>query len=225
MTTKDVNFNLMTDSVGTTLNTYKSVWAVNTRFTEATDRFWDIKNKINASAERSEIETSGATTEKKNVAFDAFDMAADLSKRGSIYALDNKNLELHDQLRVSRSSLSGIDGKQAIAKMRDIHTRLSALPPEGLAPYQITEVELTEFKGLIDAYEAHISRPRDITIDRAVQNQDVLPQLFTDMRGVLYVMDSLISIFKGTEFAMAYRQARKIMDRGKTAASRAKPSK
>ena len=78
---------------------------------------------------------------------------------------------------------------------------------------------------LIDAYDKLLSRPRELTVNRKVHNED-LPELIQESRKLLYKLDSLINLFDGTEFEAAYLNARRIVNSGsrKAPVSEATPS-
>lgn len=69
-----------------------------------------------------EIVSKGATEDKAAAELKAVQYAVNLAKRASIYALETNNMELHDQLRVTKTTLLRRPDTLAVAKLRDIHT-------------------------------------------------------------------------------------------------------
>src|SRR5690606_36705299 len=104
-----------------------------------------------------EIVTTGATKDKDGLKKQAVMLGVNLAKRASVYALDIGNNELHDQLRVSKSTLERRPDTLALSKLIDIHTRLSGIVGV-LADYGVSAGELTALKDAIDAYDAVLER-------------------------------------------------------------------
>ncbi|GEM_PF-683063 len=187
---------------------YESVWSTNPIFSAKIVQFRALSPLIMQTAAGAKIITKGASDDKTDAAFAACDLAADLARRASIYALENINLETHDQLRASRGMLSQMPDKDLSARLHDLYNRMVALG-EPLAPY-VTPEELEKLQKLIDAYDKITSRPRELIIERRIFNQ-TFPEQRNEMRKIYYKLDSLISFFKGTEFEQAYRNARRIV--------------
>ena len=217
------DFISMMTVVGSVFDTNQPVWNTNSVFARYVTDFTANKLQIDAAAQGGEIITTGATQDKINAAVAAFDFGSKLSKRASVYALEQDNTEMHDQMRVSKGSLSQLADSKASTKLHDLYDRMAAVG-EGLLPYVSVE-ELTRFKSMIDAYDKLLSRPRELTVNRKVHNED-LPELIQASRKLLYKLDSLINLFDGTEFEAAYLNARRIVNSGsrKAPASEATPS-
>ena len=197
--------------VGPVLDNNKTVWSANSVFSGYVTDFKANKVLIDAAAQGGNIITTGATQDKINAAEAAFDFGSKLSKRASVYALEQDNSEMHDQMRVSKGSLSQLADSKASIKLHDIYDRMMAIGDD-LSPFVSAE-ELTRFKALIDAYDKLLSRPRELTVNRKVHNED-LPELIQASRKLLYKLDSLINLFDGTEFEAAYHNARRIVNTG-----------
>lgn len=54
-------------------------------------------------------------------------LAVNLAKRASIYAMEVGNMELHDQLRVTKSTLLRRPDTLTLAKLWEIHSRLEGV--------------------------------------------------------------------------------------------------
>ncbi len=212
MTTRDENYVSMCRTVESVLVTYESVWRSNVRFVKERTLFRDLLSKVEQAGVESLIVTTGATTDKAEAASRLFSMVTDLGKRASVYALDHDNQELHDHLRTSKGALSNMSDTVSLAKAKDVYARMEKIK-NGLADYGITEEVLDECKRLIDAYDAYITRPRDLIVERKGHNQS-LSELMRDLRRCVYKLDSLMSLFSGTLFEMNYRNARIIVDLG-----------
>lgn len=135
-----------------------------------------------------------------------------IGKRGSVYALDINNMELHDRLRVSKGSIANMHADAALGKVKDIYNQLSELKDK-LTDYGIADAELEDMKKSIDAFEALMDRPRDLVIERKGHN-DSIPSLMTELRKSIYKLDSLINLFEDTPFETDYKNARKVINTG-----------
>lgn len=200
----------MITAVVNVLNKYETVWAGFTRFVTSVTNLKSLKQDVDKRAADSQIVTTGSTIDKGNAANEAFDEASKLSKRASIYAIDQNNMELHDTIRVSRGSLSQMSAKSALSKLTAIYNQLAALG-DALVPYGITAEDIAGLKQLIDAYDGLGEQPRSLIVERSMHLQ-TLPQLIGGLRKVLYELDSLITLFADSDFEAEYRNARKIVD-------------
>ncbi|MBP1665103.1 MAG: hypothetical protein H6Q19_2243 [Bacteroidetes bacterium] len=205
------NFISMLTVVGSVFDNFKTVWNTNSVFTKYVTDFTANRLLIDVAAQGGNIITTGASQDKSNAAHEAFDFGSKLSKRASIFALEQNNSEMHDMMRVSKGSLSQLADTKASAKLHELHDRMMAAGDD-LLPYVSAE-ELTRFKALIDTYDKLMSRPRELTVNRKTHNED-LPELIQDSRKLLYKLDSLVNMFDGTEFEAAYLNARRIVNSG-----------
>lgn len=212
MTTRDENYVSMCRSVDSILVVHEAVWQSNTRFVKERTLFGDLLGKVQQAGGESLVITTGATADKAEAASRLFSMVTDLGKRASVYALDSGNLELHDYLRTSKGALSNMPDMVSLAKAKDVYVRIETIKSV-LVDYGITEEVLNEFKRLIDVYDAYVTRPRDLIVERKGYNQSI-SELLRDLRRCVYKLDSLMSLFSGTLFEMNYRNARIIVDLG-----------
>lgn len=214
MRQKDENFVSMCMSVKEVLNNHSAVWSPKVAFKNQVTVFNSLMNDISLSVEGAEIVSTGATEDKSVAEMKAITLAVNLAKRASVYAIEENNMELHDQLRVTKSTLLRRPDTMTLSKLRDIHTRLSAIVSE-LIDYDVTDADLIQLNTLNDAYDVLISHPRTLIVERKGYNQDAIPGLLATMREVLYKMDSLINLFSETVFEREYKDARIIIDLGR----------
>lgn len=212
MTTRDKNYLTMCRTVNTVFTKHEAVWQSNNRFTREVETFGGLLSQLHDAKVDTEVVTTGATVDKADAAVQVYAKAVDLGKRASVYALDNNNQELHNQLRTSKGSLSNMHDTFSLAKARDIYNRIDAIKEE-LADYGISAEDVAEFKGLIDAYDGLISRPRELIVERKGHNESI-PELLKKLRESVYKLDSLINLFSGTAFETDYRNARIVVDTG-----------
>lgn len=213
MTTRDKNYLTMCRTVNTVFTKYETVWQTNNRFTREVETFGGLLSQLQDVKVDAEVVTTGATVDKADAAVELYAKAVDLGKRASVYALDTNNQELHNQLRTSKGSLSNMHDTFSLAKARDIYKRIDAIKEE-LADYGILAEDVAELKALIDAYDALISRPRELIVERKGHNESI-PELLKKLRESVYKLDSLINLFSGTAFETDYKNARTVVDTGR----------
>ncbi len=212
MTTKDENYLSMGRTVDDVFTRYQSVWETNPRITREITEFRNTIEMLSGSKDKSNIVTTGATVDKEEAALALFNQAMNLGKRGSVYALDINNMELHDRLRVSKGYLTHLHDDAALSKSRDIYDQLLPLKDK-LGEYGITEAELGNLKKHIDSFGALINRPRDLVVERQGHN-DNIPPLMASLRKSIYKLDSLMNLFEDTPFETDYKNARKVINTG-----------
>jgi hypothetical protein len=212
MRTKEENFLSMAKATNATLKRNKAKWENVKRFALSAQVLKDLISLTNEMSANAEIETTGATTDKHQAALDAVKWGVKMAKRASIYALDQKDMQLHDQLRTSRSSMLSRHDAETIAKLRDLHKRISPIVGK-LEDYAVLPVDMQRLKQLTDAFENMESDPRDLIVERKTINGSI-PKLKRKIQETLYQLDSLINIFDETPFEAEYLNARKIIDLG-----------
>ncbi|MDO5664046.1 MAG: hypothetical protein Q4G63_02160 [Bacteroidia bacterium] len=210
MTQREENFVSMCRAVNDVFKRYESEWKSNKRFEKEVSVFGGLFEQLAQVKSDSNIVTTGATVDKADAALRLFTLAADLGKRVSVYAIDKDNQELHDRLRISRGALSNMRDTPALAKVNDMYNQLLPLIGE-LGDYGVSQENLDELKALKDEYDALISRPRSLIVERKGHNETI-PELIAELRQSLYKLDSLINLFSGTAFGTDYKNARVIVD-------------
>lgn len=209
----DENYVSMCKAVEDVLNKHTTVWTPMVAFKNQATSFFDLMTAITEAMEGTEIVSTGATKDKINAELRAVELAVKLAKRGSIYAVDRDNIELHDQLRVSKSTLLRRPDTLTLAKLRDIHDRLNAIVSE-LADYGVLPEDLTSLNAMINTFDSLVVRPRVLVVERKTYNQDMIPSLLSSIREVLYKMDSLVNLYEETMFNQEYKHARMVIDLG-----------
>ncbi|MFA6058262.1 MAG: hypothetical protein WC756_08680 [Taibaiella sp.] len=212
MLTSEENFLRMARTVNVVLNDNVSSWGHVGRFAQGAKDLDQLLSQSAIVSSEAKIVTTGATEDKHEAANKAIELGVKLAKRASIYALDKKNVTLHDQLRISRSSLTNRHDEEAIAKLRDVYKQMAKKVTE-LGPYMVTQEDLAQLNTLTLEFEAIANKPRVLVTTRKAHN-DSVPKLIAEIRTILYDLDSLINIFENTTFASQYANARKIIDLG-----------
>ncbi len=214
MKQSDENFVSMCKAVQDVLTKHQTLWEPKVAFKNQATTFNNLMGEMSVAMENAEIISTGATGDKTNTEMSAVLLAVNLAKRGSIYAMEVGNMELHDQLRVTKSTMLRRPDTLTLAKLRDIHSRLSEIIDE-LADYGVMPADLVALNSMNDAFDVLIARPRILIVERKGYNQDTIPSLLASLREVLYKMDSLVNIFSGSDLAKEYKDARIIIDLGR----------
>ncbi|WP_222167065.1 hypothetical protein [Edaphocola aurantiacus] len=175
MNQKEVNFLSMCRSVQQVLDTYKTTWWAVPVFVQNVEMFTQLVSELSTAAKGAELRSTGVTEHKLDTEVRAVQLAVNLAKRASVYALDTNNPALHDQLRISRTALIQRPDNLTLSKLRDVYTRLQALAAQ-LQPYFITETDLNNLNELNNAFEQQISRPRTTIVERKTYNQEHIPE-------------------------------------------------
>ncbi len=214
MKQSDENFVSMCKVVRDVLSKHEVVWSPRVAFKNQVSVFGGLMDEMDLAMESAEIVSTGATDNKTNAEMQVVLLAVNLAKRGSVYAMEVGNLELHDQLRVTKSTMLRRPDTLTLAKLRDIHSRLGGVIAE-LADYGVLPADLADLKSKTDVFDGLIARPRILIVERKTANQDIIPGLLSGLWEVLYKMDSLINLFEGTDLKREYKDARIIVDLGR----------
>lgn len=209
----DNNFVTMCRTLQNVLTQNAAVWDTQIAFSNQVNTFNSLMDNLARATEGAELVSSGATTDKATAELNAVKLAVNLAKRASIYALDVNNMELHDQLRVSKSTLLKRPDELTLAKLKDIVAMLSDVVGV-LANYGVAFADIMALRTMTERYERLIVRPRTVVVERKGYNQDMIPGLLADLRMVLYKMDSLINLFPDSDLSRQYKDARIIVDLG-----------
>jgi hypothetical protein len=213
MRTKEENFITMVHAVNLVVKHNQSKWVNVKRFALAAQELNDLVSITSTTNAKADSNNKGATKDKHAAGTDALDEGIKLAKRASIYALDKKNMDLHDRLRFSRWDLLEGHDAEKIAKLREVYDLLEPIIGD-LADYAIVKADLQHYDKLLDGYDELLTKPRELTAERKTLNQSVLPEFLSKMRKVLYDLDSFIHMFNNTPFEDDYLNARKVIDLG-----------
>ncbi|OJV52980.1 MAG: hypothetical protein BGO31_04295 [Bacteroidetes bacterium 43-16] len=208
------NFIAMCKTVQRVLTRHNSTWNSQVAYSQLAASFLGIMDSLSEATEGAELVSTGATVDKATAESDAVTMAVNLAKRASIYALEVNNMELHNQLRVSKSALLRRPDELTLAKLRNIIATLSTVVAD-LGDYGVSTADINQLVSATDDFDRLIVRPRTVIVERKGFNQEAIPGLLAQLRTVLYKLDSLMNIFNDREFRREYKDARIIVDLGK----------
>lgn len=216
MRQSDNNFIAMCKAVQQVLTKHNPTWNSQVAFNKLAATYNGLMDSLSEATEGAELESTGATTDKANAELNAVTMAVNLAKRASVYALENNNMELHNQLRVSKSTLLRRPDELTLAKLRNIIATLTTIVAD-LSDYGVSPADIDNLVMATDDFDKLIVRPRMVIVERKGFNQEAIPGLLAQLRTVLYKLDSLMNIFTDREFNREYKDARIIVDLGRRA--------
>lgn len=216
MRQSDNNFIAMCKAVQQILTKHNPTWNSQVAFNKLAATYNGLMDSLSEATEGAELESTGATTDKANAELNAVTMAVNLAKRASVYALESNNMELHNQLRVSKSTLLRRPDELTLAKLRNIIATLTTVVAD-LSDYGVSPADIDNLVMATDDFDKLIVRPRMVIVERKGFNQEAIPALLAQLRTVLYKLDSLMNIFTDREFNREYKDARIIVDLGRRA--------
>lgn len=214
MRQSDNNFIAMCKTVQQVLTKHNPTWNSQVAFNKLAATYRGIMDSLSEATEGAELVSTGATSDKTNAELNAVAMAVDLAKRASVYALEVNNMELHDQLRVNKSTLLRRPDELTLAKLRNIIATLTTVVAD-LSDYGVSPTDIDNLVTATDDFDKLIPRPRTVIVARKGFNQEAIPSLLAQLRTVLYKLDSLMNIFTNGEFKREYKDARIIVDLGR----------
>ncbi len=213
MTTKQENFIRMVRAVNKVLTENQQRWLSLKRFEQSATELKDLISLIDTVGTKANSPIKGATIDKHTIEEDAIDEGLKIASCASVYADDKRNMELHDKLQISRSTLLRMHEDECLKRLKDVHRQLEPIVGE-LEDYGILKADLSYFETLIVAYENALAKPRQLTAERKTMNEDLQPDLIRKMRKSLEAMDRMINRFDGTPFPMDYKNARVVIELG-----------
>lgn len=218
MTTKQQNYADMANTSYNKLQEYKPLWETIPQFVILND---ELKGGIDGLAiadKESKIVTTGSTSDKKSAKADVIAAVIKISGPALVYAVNNNNFTLHDQLNVTKSQLMKIQDGTLPQRLNGIVEEIEKIAPE-LVDYGVTEQDIADAKAKTEVYAAQVNTPRGLITKRSAKIETVADHI-EQLRNILYRIDKMMRLFAGTEFHRDYKNARKIVDLG----SRKKPA-
>ena len=159
-------------------------------------------------------ESTGITADKETAVEAAISKAVTLSKAVRSYALEQKNMTLNNQFKVSDTSLNRLSDEELVLYLEDMLQRIQHIGAP-LAEFEITPAKLTAFETAIREVDDRKSDTRLAIMDRKGHNQTI-PQKMKALRGAFAILDNLIASWKEEKpaFVKDYFNARQVIDTG-----------
>lgn len=207
------NFVSMCKAVQSLLERHAAEWASQPVFVGLVSDFEASMSALGLAMEGGTMVSSGASKDKLHAKKEAVLQVVKLSERARVYAMEEGLGELQGQIRVTKTAMLRLADTVLLAKLRSMHTRLAGVVVE-LEDYGVVAADLVVLKGLTDAYESLIARPRMLIVERKGYNNTAIPELLKALRMVLRKMDLLINVFAPNSWVTGYRNARMVVDAG-----------
>lgn len=214
MNQKEENYLSMATATVKVLEGSPSIWRDNAPVKALVKDLQITIDAINTAQQGGGIVSTGVTLDKEQAANTAIEQAVLLAGFAQAYARHINNNTLHDQLKVSRTSLDRIPDNELGAALRLIYNKLLEL--SGVSePYGITPEELKILNEAILIFEDVKSNPRVVITERKGYNSSI-PVLLRELRSSFYKLDRLVNIWskKETKFVSDYQNARIVIDLG-----------
>lgn len=169
---------------------------------------------LKAAQQGTTTETTGITEDTETAVQDAMDEAVILSKAVRSYALSEENQALHNQFKVSKSTLREYPNIELVNYLKDLLKRMREIG-QPLVDFDVTEAELTAFETLIDNADARKTNTRTAINERKSHNQTI-PQKMKALRKAFSILDNLFGSWVKTkpDFVRDYFNARQVIDTG-----------
>ena len=212
MRTLDENFLNMGHSTLDTMNNNKPSWEGIPRIVTQVGYLNTGLKAADTFSVESTTDTTGTTQDRKNARAEVILLTVKLAKPASVYALDNNDMDMNQQLSISKGSLSRLPHRYLLSTVKAIYGILSLIA-EKIVDMGVKPEDIEALKTAVDTYEIVLNKPRDKKVEKKTVNEQ-LDDAVSDLRGILYVLDSLMKYFDGTQFYSEYKNARIILDLG-----------
>jgi hypothetical protein len=214
MNQKQQNRLSMMKAVRDTNQAAKETWEGMKPYKKANDDLNAKITEIDQAAEDQQLSSTGITQDKQAWAEAAVDKVLNIAKNGRVYALEVKNLDLHEQLDVSEFYLLNLPDNEQNAALKAVLTAINPFV-NNLADYMITAAVMDEAQAAVAQSEEVLAKPRTAITAHSTVTASV-NTLLTEATRILERMDDLIHNFEKTNpaFVSNYKNARMIIDRG-----------
>lgn len=208
------NFMTMAEATLKMLQTNETVWSGNAPFAALVNAVKEGIDAVTVLQKDGNAVSTGATLDKELAGDAAIAQAMRLSKFAQVYLLEKGNHTLHDQVKVSRSSMDRHGDAELTAALQNLHEKLSSLSTEAES-YGITAAELNKLKDLTKTFDDIKSNPRMIVSGRKSSNMNI-PATLRHLREIFHKTDRLIHLWDEShpQFFNNYNNARIIIDLG-----------
>lgn len=222
MTSRQQNFMNMARTTGNVIAKWQGQWSTVPRFVNEASALQAEMKRIEEAAENTLLETKGIAMDKRNAKDEALSAIVNIAKPASVYADDSNNLQLRQQLNVSRGPLSLLTQNDLLNTLTGMYNAVFA-EKDHLADYGVTEQKIADAKTKLDAYTSSVPTTRDAIVERKTNNE-VIEEGIGNLRRGFHRLDNLMRLFEGTQFYSEYKNARIIVDLGTRKTPEDKPT-
>ena len=210
----DENYMSMVRNVISVLDRYADIWKKVKKYTDYVTTLIALTSDTQEHQILAELDPKGYTENKHLAEALAIELALDLSKRASSYAWDSKQMDLYEQLNITKHDLLQGHDSQIVAKLKDILASLKK-NTAALQDYGIDAEDLGDLKKATDTYNSLLDKPREKIVERKGYNTTIAKNM-PAIKEVIEQMDNLMGNFKETPFAVDYKNARIVIDTGRS---------
>lgn len=156
--------------------------------------------------------TTGVTKDKQKLKVLAIQQALTTAGNIEVYATDNNDNTLYDNMHFSKSKLLAIPDTELTIKLQAIHDIAASLLIS-MANYGNTTASLMDFQTRINGYQQAVPKPRNTLVQRKTATLNIA-QTFKETNYILKKLDKLSLNFATTDpdFLSEYSNSRQIIN-------------
>jgi hypothetical protein len=217
----------MTDNQNNTLNMANTataymdknvaIFTANTKVTTLLSAIKGTVTAINQTATTQGLDTTGATTNKKNLHQIANDKAEHVCFGLRAYADDINDPILASAIHFTHSDFILGTTAEIVNRMQLVHDKAAAITIATLLPFNIVATDISDLQTAITNYSGAAPTKKVMQAASTAATAQLNSQ-FTTLRTQWGKMDNLVKTYKTAQpiFVAGYTNARKIVDLGKT---------
>ncbi|MGD9994154.1 MAG: hypothetical protein AB7S69_12740 [Salinivirgaceae bacterium] len=201
-------------AIANVLTKYGAKLAIVPALAAVVSRFMALLEELKEVQLIQEGKTTGTTLQKQKEEAEMIEITLRVAAAIYVYATDQKNLELQEEVKVSSWYLKNLGDSSLLNRCNQIHQIASGLDAEALTPYGILAETISGLRKEIDDFAALIAKPRTQIVARSTATKR-LKELFDEINALLRdEMDKLMLVLQGQEPVVynEYKAARIIVD-------------
>ncbi|MGD9993922.1 MAG: hypothetical protein AB7S69_11535 [Salinivirgaceae bacterium] len=201
-------------AVANILTKYGAKLALVPAIAAVVSKFMALLEELKEVQQIQEGKSTGTTLQKQKEEAEMIEITLRVAASIYVYAVDQNNLELQQEVKVSPSYLKTIGDNSLLNRCNRIHQIASGLDAEALAPYGLLPETTSGLRKEIDDFAALVAKPRTAIVARSTATSR-LQELFKEINTLLREqMDKLMLVIKDQEpvFYNEYKAARVIVD-------------
>lgn len=210
---QNANLNMF-QAVSNVLEMYKGKFSGVSVFTSASTQLVEKIGEIRElDKNRSAKDVKIPSNEKQSAKETLVSRAVTVARIANVYAFDEGNTDLQMQTNVVKSQFYKSQHNVMLHLAKTIYEKVLEYK-EPLQAYGLTDELMAQLAQSITAFEALISSPRDLVVERSGETRS-LSELFAEVKSLLYDrIDKLMAQYKVSEpqFYEAYFSARKVVN-------------
>jgi hypothetical protein len=201
-------------AIANVLTKYGAKLAIVPALAAVVSRFMALLDELKEVQLIQEGKSTGTTLQKQKEEAEMIEITLRVAAAIYVYATDQKNLELQEEVKVSSWYLKNLGDSSLLSRCNRIHQIASGLDAEALTPYGVLAETISGLRKEIDDFAALIAKPRTQIVARSTATKR-LKELFDEINALLRdEMDKLMLVIQGKEPVVynEYKAARIIVD-------------